>query len=173
MLNVLVKRAITYPFSPKTHTNGCILIIMEEEKQNMEDSSWWSGYPRSGDDPEDDRGEGEAAVAAASGATALAIPPSDNFTSPSASGDVAGAPAPMDHAAADAQAELYFLIANFLSQVSPCSQAADVLKRELVRVFIIAGTVRLEIPLFFVSSLSVFFVSIFFKTRVHLTCPVR
>lgn len=116
---------------------------MEEEKQNTDHNIWWDSYPRSGDDPADGNSEAAAAAAAAaSGALALATPPSNNATAPTANGNVAGAPSPPDLPAADSQAELYFLIANFLSQSSACSQAAEVLKKELVRVFMTAGRDR-------------------------------
>lgn len=42
----------------------------------------------------------------------------------------AGRPA----AVSEESAELYFLIANFLTNASPCSRAAEVLQQELVRV---------------------------------------
>lgn len=47
--------------------------------------------------------------------------------------EAADVPPPSGRAVSEESAELYFLIANFLTNASPCSRAAAVLQQELVR----------------------------------------
>lgn len=121
---------------------------MEEAKENTEEPGGNEWRPRQsehdGPTMPDATGEQQAAVAsppAESGSRELVVPPtndSSNGTGGAAPAGGAGTareeqkeePSGVMHTT---QADLYFLIANFLTHASPCSQAAQVLKREMVR----------------------------------------
>lgn len=121
---------------------------MEEAKQNTEEPSENEGYPQQlyygGPIMPNVTGEQQAAAAAPpaeNGSRELVVLPTNN----SSNGTGGAAPAERAETVAEeekeepsgvmhsTQPDLYFLIANFLTHASPCSQAAQVLKREMVR----------------------------------------